>query len=116
MATKEDLPDWVEAALKHQGGSARLVDIAKYIWEHHESELRVSGDLFYKRQYDMRWAANQLRRTGKMKAASFILIMENMRLLQVDAGKVAEVPMPFHQVFPLILAFSRQGRGEGREH
>jgi len=69
MATKEDLPNWVEAALKHYGGGARLVDVAKYIWEYHESELRASGDLFYKWQYDMRWAANQLRRTGKMKAA-----------------------------------------------
>ncbi|GAA0298360.1 hypothetical protein GCM10009128_16470 [Psychrosphaera haliotis] len=68
MATKEDLPGWVEAALKHHGGRARLIDVAKYIWKHYESDLRASGDLFYKWQYDMRWAANQLRRTGIMES------------------------------------------------
>jgi len=69
MASKEDLPDWVADALKDHGGNARLIDVAKHIWKHHESELRASGDLFYKWQYDMRWAANQLRRTGVMKPA-----------------------------------------------
>jgi hypothetical protein len=69
MASKEDLPDWVVEALNDHGGSARLIEIAKHIWAHRESELRNSGDLFFKWQYDMRWAANQLRRTGKMKEA-----------------------------------------------
>lgn len=67
MATKADLPDWVEAAIKAHGGSARLLEVAKYIWDNHESDLRRSGDLFYKWQYDMRWAANQLRNSGVMK-------------------------------------------------
>lgn len=70
MASKEDLPDWVVEALSDHGGSARLIDVAKHIWKHRESELRASGDLFYKWQYDMRWAANQLRRTGRMKDAN----------------------------------------------
>ncbi|MCS6177150.1 hypothetical protein [Shewanella baltica] len=69
MATKEDLPDWFLTALIANGGSSRLIDVAKYIWLHHEVELRGSGDLFFKWQYDMRWAATQLRRTGKIKAA-----------------------------------------------
>jgi hypothetical protein len=69
MATKENLPDWIMAALSYHGGTAKLIDVAKYIWEHYEPELRSSGDLFYKWQYDMRWAANQLRRTDKMKSA-----------------------------------------------
>lgn len=69
MASKEDLPNWIEAALHDHGGSARLIIVARHIWENHESELRISGDLFYKWQYDMRWAANQLRRSGKMKSA-----------------------------------------------
>lgn len=69
MATKESLPDWVLVALRHNGGSARIIDVSKYIWEHYESDLRASGELFYKWQYDIRWAAYQLRRTGKMKAA-----------------------------------------------
>ena len=70
MATKEDLPDWVAAVLKANGGSARLLEVAKYIWVNYESELRLSGDLFYKWQYDMRWAANQLRNSGVMKPVS----------------------------------------------
>ncbi|MDR2239009.1 MAG: hypothetical protein LBE33_01020 [Zoogloeaceae bacterium] len=69
MATKEDLQDWVSAALLALGGSARLVEIAKHIWAHHEVELRHSGNLFFTWQYDMRWAANQLRRKRVMKAA-----------------------------------------------
>ena len=47
-----------------------MLEVGKYIWDHHESELRRSGDLFYKWQYDMRWAANHLRKTGVMKPVS----------------------------------------------
>jgi hypothetical protein len=68
MASKEDLVTWVEDAIRANGGSARLLDVAKHIWANHESELRASGDLFYKWQYDMRWAANKLRRSGMMKS------------------------------------------------
>ncbi|QPK62461.1 hypothetical protein IVG45_16620 [Methylomonas sp. LL1] len=69
MATKHDLADWVHDALKDSGGSARLVDVAKKIWNNHEIELKASGDLFFTWQYDMRWAANLLRRSGIMKAS-----------------------------------------------
>lgn len=69
MATKHDLQDWVREALVALGGSARLVDVAKEIWKGHEFELRDSDELFYTWQYDMRWAANGLRRGGVMKAA-----------------------------------------------
>ena len=68
MVTKEDLPNWVAEAIKSHGGSAKLLDVAKHIWAHHESELALSGDLFYKWQYDMRWAANKLRNNGIMKS------------------------------------------------
>jgi hypothetical protein len=68
MASKEDLVTWVEDAIRANGGSARLLDVATHIWAYHESELRASGDLFYKWQYDMRWAANKLRRSGMMKS------------------------------------------------
>lgn len=68
MATKIDLPDWVHAALVEIGGSGTLTEVAKVIWKNHEADLRASGDLFYTWQYDMRWAANKLRHTGRMKA------------------------------------------------
>ena len=64
MATRQDLPDWVVAALRDKGGKAKIVDVAKHIWRHHEDELRSSDDLFYKWQYDMRWAATKLRDGG----------------------------------------------------
>lgn len=67
MATKHDLTDWVAASLKRLGGSASLTMVARDIWKHNELELRSSGDLFYTWQYDMRWAANALRRKGVMK-------------------------------------------------
>lgn len=64
--TKDDLKLWVLEAVTALGGKAKLLDVAKYIWAHHEPDLRVSGDLFYKWQYDMRWAANVLRHEGKL--------------------------------------------------
>ena len=47
MATKKDLANWVYQALKANGGSASLVEVAKHIWAHHETDLKAAGDLFY---------------------------------------------------------------------
>jgi hypothetical protein len=69
MATKHDLQDWVQDALRTNGGRATLVEVAKHIWKNRERELRGSWDLFFPWQYDMRWAVNVLRRRGVMKAA-----------------------------------------------
>lgn len=70
MASKNDLPAWVHDALKTHRGSAHLVEVAKHIWIHHEPELKASGNLLFTWQYDMRWAANKLRRDGRMKPVS----------------------------------------------
>lgn len=70
VAVKNDLQDWVQAALIHLGGRGSLTDIAKEIWRVHEVDLRSSGDLFYTWQYDMRWAANRLRVKGIMQAVA----------------------------------------------
>jgi hypothetical protein len=59
---------WVSAALAEHGGQAKIVDVARHIWQYHESDLRASGDLFYTWQYDMRWAAQKLRDEGKAAA------------------------------------------------
>ena len=67
MPTKIDLRDWVEDALKSLGGRGSVVDVARVIWRDHEAERRASGDLFYTWQYDMRWAAQMLRDTGRAK-------------------------------------------------
>ena len=57
MASRDDLIDWVYKAVQGNGGKTKLVNVARHIWENHESELRSSGDLFYTWQYEMRWAA-----------------------------------------------------------
>ena len=69
MATKGDLTDWVIEALKANNGTASILFGAQHIWSHHESELRES-DLFFSWQYDMRWAATELRKKGRLVAAS----------------------------------------------
>ena len=64
--TREDLPEIVFEALEALGGRGTIVQICRYIWENHEENLRNSGDLFYTWQYDMRWAGQQLRDTGRL--------------------------------------------------
>ena len=70
MAAKNDLMDWVLEALVELGGTARVVDVSKVVWRRHEHDLRASGDLFYTWQYDIRWAAQKLRDSGKLKSMS----------------------------------------------
>jgi len=67
VATKPDLTDWVCEALRHYGGRVKLVDVAKYIWQRYQTTLEASGDFLFTWQYDMRWAANELRRRGVMR-------------------------------------------------
>lgn len=66
MVTREKLKIWVLDALKANGGTARVPDIAKHIWDNHEAELRKSGDFFYTWQYAMRWAGQILQKEGKL--------------------------------------------------
>lgn len=67
--TRYDLPDILYNAIKEMGGQTDIINVCKYIWEQHASELQAAGDLFYSWQYDIRWAATELRKTGRMKAA-----------------------------------------------
>jgi len=67
MAENLDLDTWVRKAIHDQGNRASIIAVAKHIWANHEADLRSSGDLFFTWQYDMRWAANRLRRQGIMK-------------------------------------------------
>ena len=70
MASKHDLGDWLVAALRDRGGSARIADICGYVWDHHEEDLRQSGDLFFTWQYDIRWAATNLRQARILRPAA----------------------------------------------
>ena len=68
MVTKADLTDWVVEALKANNGEGSILYVAKYIWDHHQNDLH-GHDLFYSWQYDMRWAATELRKKGRLVAA-----------------------------------------------
>lgn len=66
---KYDLQDLLYNAINAMGGKANIIDVCKYVWAHHEKDLKKSGDLFYTWQYDIRWAAVELRKNNRMKAA-----------------------------------------------
>lgn len=66
MSEKALLQTWIVDALDALGGSAKIVRVAEHIWGNHEADLRARGDLFYTWQYDMRWAAQQLRDNGTL--------------------------------------------------
>jgi hypothetical protein len=57
----------VQTALHRLGGPGTIVEVSREVWQAHEPELRLSGDLFYTGQYDVRWAAYELRQSGRMK-------------------------------------------------
>ncbi|MBP0614453.1 hypothetical protein [Jiella mangrovi] len=61
---KELLEQWILEGVRANGGAATVLEVAKYLWEHHEAELRGGGDYFYTWQYDMRWAGQRLRDDG----------------------------------------------------
>lgn len=65
---KSDLKECIKNALNHYDKKAKIPQICKFIWTNYESELRNSGNLFYTWQYDVRWAATELRREGTMKS------------------------------------------------
>ncbi len=69
MATKYDLAGWLVEALQSSGGQGSIVDLCKHVWKNHEDDLRASDDLFYTWQYDIRWAATELRKSGEIKPA-----------------------------------------------
>ena len=70
MANRHDLVDWVHEAVNTLGGNASIVQVATHIWSNHENDLKTSGNLFFTWQYDMRWAAQRLRDSGKFKKAA----------------------------------------------
>ncbi len=69
MINKQSLRNLIIEALQANNGSATIVPICKYVWDNYESQLKESGALFYTWQYDIRWAADALRRDGKLKPA-----------------------------------------------
>ena len=64
---REDLKGHIVEALNSLGGQGTIVEVAREIWQRHEADLRLSGDLFFTWQYDIRWAKKSLRDQGILK-------------------------------------------------
>jgi hypothetical protein len=62
-----DLKAPILEALLALGGKAKIADVCKYVWEHHERDLRASGKYFYVWQYELRWASDILVKNGKIE-------------------------------------------------
>lgn len=67
MVKREDMKPWVVAALESMGGAGWPREVAKYIWDNYESEIKRSGSLLYTWQYDVRWTAMAMRKEGAIK-------------------------------------------------
>ncbi len=88
MVRREDLHGWVVEALNAHHGSASVVEVCKYVWENYEDELRRSGDLFFTWQYDIRWAALNLRKKGILREVT----LSPKRTWQLTNNSRAETP------------------------
>jgi hypothetical protein len=66
-STREVMESWIVEVLSKSGGSASVVEVARGVWEAHEADLNALGDAFFTWQYDLRWAADRLRRRGVLK-------------------------------------------------
>lgn len=64
--SKDKLQGWVVEALEELGGHGTALEVSRVIWKRHEADLRQSGDLFFTWQYDIRWAAQKLRGSGRL--------------------------------------------------
>ena len=67
--TRKDLPEILYKIIKDLGGSARMMEIFQKFWALHGKSLSERDDLFYTWNYDIRWAATQLRKQKRMKKA-----------------------------------------------
>jgi len=66
---KKDLPDLLYNTIKSLKGRSSMMAIFREFWRTHASKLKDEDELFYTWNYDIRWAATQLRKEGRMKPA-----------------------------------------------
>jgi len=67
---RHTMTGWVVEAIENCGGTATILDVCKDVWENHGEEIEASGDMFYKWQYEIRWAGDILRKDGILKPAT----------------------------------------------
>lgn len=68
--TRKDLPEILYQILKDLGGRATMMQVFRQFWKRYKAKLNEADDIFYTWNYDIRWAATQLRKENKMKPAS----------------------------------------------
>ena len=64
------MKEWVLSALKSLGWRVTIVAVAKVVWEDNWPTIEKNGDMLYTWQYDLRWAADILRREGQLRPTS----------------------------------------------
>ena len=67
--TRKELPDILLSILKNMGGSASMMEVFKFFWKEYGAKISQTEDIFYTWNYDIRWAATNLRKRGLMKPA-----------------------------------------------
>lgn len=67
--TRTDLPNILYQIIDELGGRAKMMDIFKSFWAKYKNVLNEDEDIFYTWNYDIRWAATQLRKEKRMKPA-----------------------------------------------
>lgn len=67
MMNREALEVFIIESLKEFGQPTHYTDICKWVWKNYEKTLKNSGDMFYVWQYEIRWAATDLRGKGILK-------------------------------------------------
>jgi hypothetical protein len=69
VSERKVIAEWVVEALQQLGGRGQILDVSRLVWELHESDIRAAGNLLYEWQYELRWAADILRRDGVLRPA-----------------------------------------------
>jgi hypothetical protein len=67
---REDFKPLITEALKFYDGAASIYNVSKFIWENYHTKIYSSKRFLYTWQYDLRWAAQQLRDEGVMVKGS----------------------------------------------
>ncbi|OGQ79177.1 MAG: hypothetical protein A3G40_09375 [Deltaproteobacteria bacterium RIFCSPLOWO2_12_FULL_57_22] len=70
MVKREVVADWLKRALASLGGRATIAQVMDEIYKKHGREIDGTGDFEKKWTYEVRWAADMLRKAGIMKPAS----------------------------------------------
>ena len=66
IVSKDDLPRLLENVLKEMNGNGYILDISKKFWIKYKDNITPDNNLFYTWQYDIRWAATELRKNNIM--------------------------------------------------